>query len=241
MAIQNFIMNSLTSHATDHQAEFTRSDSDLTAAFQRGMDEATQQALAARDKAVQQTERLGARKDLSDTARKAEAARIYKRTRAAMQEAAEARVKAVEDHKRKLVHKAFGSEKARTPEDARAWREATRAANEAPNAAVATDMVAEAMFAGDHTTAQAIAAVAFERSSLDPSWSGVVDAWNADGRNDRAVSYLREMRELPNTGDVAWRMQNAAPFHYDKPDVLEGLRDWEIDHLAREGEGPEAA
>jgi hypothetical protein len=88
-------------------------------------------------------------------------------------------------------------------------------------------MLRNARFDGDDNLARAVAAVAFERG-----WDQVVDVWNADGRHDPAMRNLIELRQMPDTEDVVWRMNVAQSYAKPMPGILDGLKPHEISRAA---------
>lgn len=218
----------------EFQRRFNQTEASQTSEFQKAMDAHRAKADQIRESAQQQLDRIGARQDLTPEAARAAAARVYKPAVAQIQQMLDQHIEKVTQHKQHLAQKAFGSDRAADPQTAMARRQARQIAATAEDARSAEQMVRDAQFDGDEHLARAAAAVAYERG-----WTNVVDVWNADGRNDKAIRQLQELQQLPDTQDPVWRINTAAAYAPPMPGILDGLKPHEISRAAEEG--PEVA
>lgn len=225
----------------EFQRRFQRTDADNTTAFQKSMDAHRAQAEQIRQRAEQQLDRIGQRKDLTPDAKRTAAARVYKPAAEQIQALLDQHIAKVNAHKQDLARKAFGSGKAADPQTAMAQRHARQQAATIDDPGAAEQMIREAQFDGDEQLARAVAGVAFERG-----WHSAVDVWNADGRNDAYMRHAIELMEMPDTNSAVWRIETAASYAQPTPGLLDGLKPHEISRAAESevsvyGDGPEAA
>lgn len=220
---------------TTAQQIFNRTGAELSAEAQRVVDGTRSQAAAFIDSADTTVQRAMDRKGLTDRARQAIAARTYRQAQAQSQKLLDEHIAGIERHKKALIDRAFGARggDAQTIANRRAAQQLV-AGIDNPDAAL--QMLRTAQQDGDAQLAQVIAGHAYSYG-----WEDIVDEWNADGSNNTAVAGLIERNQLPDTTDFGWRMNVASDFHIAKPSVLDGLREQEIDSLARDDLGGEAA
>ncbi|WP_406127540.1 hypothetical protein [Streptomyces sp. NBC_00989] len=220
---------------TSAQQIFNRTGAELSAEAQRVVDGTRQQAAAFIDSANTTVQRAMDRKGLTDQARQAIAARTYRQAQAQSQKLLDEHIAGIERHKKTLIDRAFGARggDAQTIANRRAAQQLV-AGIDSPDAAL--QMLRTAQQDGDAQLAQVIAGHAYSYG-----WEDIVDEWNADGSNNTAVAGLIERNQLPDTTDFGWRMGVSSDFHIAKPSVLDGLREQEIDMLARDDLGGEAA
>lgn len=219
---------------TLHQQIFNQTGAELSAAAQRVVDGTRGQAAAFIDSANTTVQRAMDRKGLTDQARQAVAARTYRQAQAQTQKLLDEHVAGVARYKQSKVDSAFGARggDAQSIANRRAAQQMVAGLDDS---GIAMEMLRTAQQDGDTQLAQVLAGHAYARG-----WRDLVDQWNHDGSNDRAIAGLLEMEQLPDTSDVTWRLSLAADFHVEKPAVLDGLREQEIDTLARDGLGDAA-
>jgi hypothetical protein len=223
-----------TQQATGAQAAFLRSDADLSAEAQRILDGTRAQAAQHRERTAQTVQRAMDRKGLTDRARQAVAARAYRQDQARQQQLLNEHIAGIEVHKQQLVDRAFGA-RGGDPQTVMARRQAQQMAASLTESWQAMDMLRTAQQDGDTQLAKVIAGRAYSNG-----WTDVVDQWNHDGSNNAAVRNLVELQQLPDTTDTAWRLSTAGEFYAERPAILNGLRDQEIDSLARDDLGDAA-
>lgn len=220
---------------TSIQNLFNKTGAELSAEAQRVVDGTRQQAAAFIAGANTTVQRTMDRKGMTDQARQAVAARTFRQAQAQTQRLFDEHIAGIQRHKQKLVDRAFGA-RGGDAQTVMARRQAQQMTAGLDDHRTALDMLRTAQQDGDTQLAQVLAGHAYSMG-----WTDVVDHWNHDGSNDRAMTAILEAQQLPDTSDVAWRMGVAAEFHVEKPAVLDGLRDQEIDSLARDDLGGEAA
>ncbi|MFB7162068.1 hypothetical protein [Streptomyces sp. NPDC056242] len=220
---------------TSIQNLFNQTGAELSAEAQRVVDGTRQQAAAFIEGANNTVQRAVDRKGMTDRARQAVAARTYRQAQAQTQRLLDEHVAGIQRHKQKLVDRAFGS-RGGDAQTVMARRQAQQMTAGLDDHHIALEMLRTAQQDGDTQLAQVLAGHAYAMG-----WTDIVDQWNHDGSNDRAMAGLLEAQQLPDTSDVAWRMSVAAEFHVEKPAVLDGLREQDIDSLARDDLGGEAA
>lgn len=218
------------------QQIFNRTGAELSAEAQRVVDGTRSQAAAFIDSANTTVQRAMDRKGLSDRARQAVAARTYRQAQAQSQKLLDEHIAGIERHKKALIDRAFGSDDSSDPNTLMARRQARETAAQLDMPWKGMDLMETAQQEGDTVLAKALAGHAFTMG-----WTDVVDQWNHDGSNDRAMRNLLDLKQLPDTTDFGWRMNVSSDFHIAKPSVLDGLREQEIDSLARDDLGGEAA
>ncbi|MER6402994.1 hypothetical protein ABT269_05560 [Streptomyces viridosporus] len=219
---------------TDYQAIFNQSGAEMSAEAQRVIDGARQQAAAFRDAANTTIARAMDRKGLSDRARQAVAARTYRQNQAQQEKLFAEHIAGINRHRQQLIDRAFGA-RGGDGQTLMARRQAQSMAAGLDEPWKAMDLLKTAQQDGDAQLAQVVAGHAYSRG-----WTDVVDQWNHDGSNDRAMRNLLEAQQLPDTNDIAWRMSASAEFYAEKPAILDGLREQEIDTLSRDDLGDAA-
>ncbi|MGC4964633.1 hypothetical protein ACLQ2H_01270 [Streptomyces globisporus] len=217
------------------QDMFNRTGAELSADAQKVIDGTRAQAAAFNQAAETKVQRAMDNKQMSTRAQQAIAARTYRQTQAQTQTLLDQHITGVQQYKQKLVDRAFGARggDAQTIANRRAAQQMVAGLDDG---SIAMEMMRTAQQDGDTQLAQVIAGHAYSRG-----WNDVVDRWNHDGTNNTAMRNLVELQQLPDTNDIGWRMGVAAEFHVNPPAVLQGLRDTEIDALARDDLGGEAA
>ncbi|MGW3663719.1 hypothetical protein [Streptomyces sp. NPDC005141] len=218
-----------------HEQIFNKTGAELSAEAQRVIDGTRQQAAAFIDSANTTVQRTMDRKGLTDQARQTVAARTYRQAQAQSQRLLEEHIAGIERHKKTLVDRAFGSNGG-DAQTLMARRQAQQMVAGLDESWKAMDMLATAQQDGDTQLAKVVAGHAFSRG-----WEDVVDQWNHDGSNDRSLRNLLDLKQLPDTNDTAWRFSVAGDFHVNQPSILSGLREQDIDSLARDDLGGEAA
>ncbi|MGQ4343698.1 hypothetical protein [Streptomyces sp. SAS_275] len=220
---------------TSIQNLFNKTGAELSAEAQRVVDGTRAQAAAFIDGASATVQRAMDRKELSDQARQTVAARTYRNAQAQTQKLLDEHVAGIQQHKQKLVDRAFGARggDAQTVANRRAAQQLVAGLDDHHTA---MDMLRTAQQDGDAQMAQVLAGHAYSMG-----WNDIVDQWNADGSHNTAMAGLLEAQKLPDTSDIGWRMSVAGEFHVQKPAVLDGLSDTQINALARDDLGGEAA
>lgn len=219
-----------------YQQLFNKTGAELSAEAQRVVDGTRQQAAAFAQSAETTVQRTMDRKGMTDRARQAVAARTYRQAQAQTQQLLEQHIAGIERHKKTLVDRAFGNSDSSDSQTLTARRYARETAAQADQAWKAMDLMQTAQQEGDTQLAKAVAGHAFTMG-----WNDVVDQWNHDGSNNGAMRHLLDLKQLPDTNDQAWRFSVAGDFHVNQPAILRGLREQDIDMLARDDLGGEAA
>lgn len=220
---------------TSIQQIFNKSGAELSAEAQRVVDGTRQQAAAFIDSANTTVQRAMDRKGMTDQARQAVAARTYRHAQSQTQQLLDQHIAGIDRHKQKLVDRAFGAHGG-DASTVMARRQAQQMLTGLDENWKAMDLLKTAQQDGDAQLAQVVAGHAHTMG-----WTDIVDQWNHDGAHNTAVAGLLEMQQLPDTSDIGWRMAVAGGFHVEKPSVLDGLREQDIDVLARDELGGDAA
>ncbi|MFH9137464.1 hypothetical protein [Streptomyces sp. NPDC017524] len=217
------------------QDMFNRTGAELSADAQKVIDGTRAQAAAFNQAAETKVQRAMDNKQMSTRAQQAIAARTYRQTQAQAQALLNNHIAGIEQHKQKLIDRTFGARggDAQTIANRRAAQQATAGLDDSRTA---MDMLMTAQQDGDTQLAQVLAGHAYSRG-----WTDVVDRWNHDGSNNTAMRNLLELQQLPDTNDIAWRMSVSGDFHVNQPTALNGLREQDIDRLANDELGGEAA
>jgi hypothetical protein len=213
---------------------FNRTGAELSAEAQRVIDGTRTQAAASIERADSAVQRVMDRKGLTDRARQAAAARTFRQTQAQAQQLMTQHIEGVGQYRKKTLDGAFGARggDAQTIANRRIAQQTVASVEDFDSA---MELLRTAQQDGDSQLAQVIAGHAYSRG-----WTGVVDQWNHDGSNNAAVARLLELEQLPNSSDTVWRMKLAQEFHVNRPSVLDGLREQEIDALASDDLGDAA-
>ncbi|MCI3930190.1 hypothetical protein [Streptomyces sp. AN091965] len=214
---------------------FNKSGADLSAEAQRALDGTRQQGAANAESARAVIDRVMDRKGLTDQARQAAASRTFRQAQARAEQLVSEHIAGVERFKQSRLDRAFGA-RGGDAQSLMARRQAQQMVTSADEDWKAMDLLKTAQQDGDTQLAQVVAGHAYSMG-----WTDVVDQWNHDGAHNTAIAGLLEAQQLPDTNDIGWRMGVAAEYYVDKPAVLDGLRDHEIDRLARDDLGGEAA
>ncbi|MEV5131663.1 hypothetical protein AB0K87_14445 [Streptomyces sp. NPDC053705] len=217
------------------QDMFNRTSTELSADAQKVIDGTRAQAAAFIQSADTTIQRATDRKELSDRARQAVAARTYRQAQAQAKVLLDEHIAGVQQYKQKLVDRTFGARggDAQTIANRRAAQQMTAGLDDHHTA---MEMLRTAQQDGDTQLAQVLAGHAYSRG-----WNDIVDQWNHDGSNNTAMRNLLELQQMPDTNDLGWRMSVAGDFHVNQPAALNGLREQDIDALARDDLGGEAA
>lgn len=222
----------------EYLRKFLTPASALSADFQAAVDNHRQAVAQHRDNTNNYIERTTSRPELSRQAKQAHAAAKFREAQATAAQARADLDASINKRRSSLYNRGLGWKPSTDPQVTALRRQATETAAGIDNPGIAQEMLSQAHQNGDTILAQAIAARAYTYG-----WRGLVDEWGAS--NQANIAAIKEMESLPDTNDRLWKMQSAAEHHIATPAILDGLRDWEINALARgdvmSSDGPEAA
>ncbi|MFG2596699.1 hypothetical protein [Streptomyces sp. NPDC048462] len=173
---------------------------------------------------------INGKRNLTDAAKRTMLARAYLEAKTAIEEARTQETENIGRERRKLERKLFGNDGFTVdPNAAISRRDAADRAARIETADEALRTMWRAERDGDATLAKAIASRAADYSG-DPVWAGVVQQYVADKPSEAET--LQAMRDLPDTDDAVWRMQQAMQYGIGTPDGLGEVSHYQAEALA---------
>ncbi|WP_030543103.1 hypothetical protein [Streptomyces albus] len=192
---------------------------------QKGATYTTTSVADAQQRLADAVQRIEARRELSDQAKRVAIARAYREARDHITAAGQQAIEQIETQRRTLTRRAFGQEGTADPTAAISRRDADTRAAQLEKPAEAARLLARAERNGDEHLARAIAAHAAELG-----WSDVLGEY-VGSRPDTADT-ITQLRQLPDTSDPSFKLQHAMTYSVAQPPQLGGMHDYSIDALA---------